>query len=67
MVSGFLDGVKDVAKLNDVSAPAAVTDVDAGARDVIDGTMAHGDVLRQFDLHRRRLLLDPAGLMATSD
>ncbi len=60
VVAGFLDRVEDVAELDHVAAPAAVADVDAGARHVVEGAVADGDALRQLDLHRRGLLLDAA-------
>ena len=45
VVAGLLDRVEDVAVLDDMAAPAAVADVDAGARHVVDGAMADGDGL----------------------
>ena len=60
MVAGFLDRVEDVAELDRVAAPAAVADVDARARHVVERAVADGDALRQLDLHRRGLFLDAA-------
>ena len=60
VVAGFQHRVKDVAVLDDVPAPAAVADVDARTRHVADRAVAHGDVLRHVDLHRRCLLFEPS-------
>ena len=43
VVAGFLDGVEDVAELDDVAAPATVADVDAGTRHVVDASNGDGD------------------------
>ena len=54
VVAGFQHGVEDVAELDEVAAPAAVADVDAGARHVVDRAMAHGDALRHARSARPR-------------
>ena len=50
VVAGLLDRVEDVAELDDVAAPAAVADVDARARHVVDAAMADRDLLGHRDL-----------------
>ena len=52
MVAGFLHGVENVAELDEVPAPSSFRDVDASARNVIEGAMPHGDSLRHGNLHR---------------
>ena len=47
VVAGFLDRIEDVAELDHVAAPAAVADVDAGPRHVVERAVANGDALRQ--------------------
>ena len=58
MIAGLLHGIEDVAVLDEMPAPAAVADVDAGSRRVVDRTMPDRDARRHGDLHSRRLLLD---------
>ena len=60
VVAGLLHRVEDVAELDDVAAPAAVADVDAGPRHVVDRAVADGDALRQVDLHAGGLFLHAA-------
>ena len=43
MIAGLLYGIEDVAVLDEMPAPAAVADVDAGSRLVIDLAMPDGD------------------------
>jgi hypothetical protein len=61
VVAGFLDRVKNIAKLDDVAAPASVADVDTGSGHVVNGTVAHGDVLREVEIDSSGLLFDAAG------
>ena len=58
MIAGLLHGVEDVAVLDEMPAPAAVADVDARSRSVVDRAMPHRDARCHRDLHSRRLLLD---------
>ena len=52
--------IEHVTKLDEMTAPAAIADVDARARHIINRAVSHGDPLRHGDLHRRGLLLKPA-------
>ena len=59
VIARFLDRVEDVAVLDDVSAPAAVADVDARAGHVVNGAMPHRDGHGHGDLDGGRLLFNP--------
>ena len=43
VVAGLEHGIEDIAPLDDMAAPAAIADVDPGARHAIDGAIAHRD------------------------
>ena len=53
VVAGLLDRVEDVAELDHVAAPAAVADVDARPRHVVERAVPDGDALRQCRSRRR--------------
>src|SRR5208282_4843791 len=61
VVTGLLHRVKNVAKFDDVPAPAAVADIDAGARHVVNRTVPDGDVPGEINFHARGLFLHAAG------
>ena len=52
MVARFLDHVPDTVALDEVAAPSAVVDIDAGSRPVMDGVVAHGDAVRHGNVDR---------------
>ena len=43
MVASFLHGVENIAVVDVVSTPAAISDVDSCTRDIVDGTMTDSD------------------------
>ena len=63
VIAGLEHGVEDIAKLDDMPAPATVTDVDTRAGCVVDRAMPHGDVHGHVDLHTRYLFLDPTDVV----
>ena len=60
MVTRFFNGVEDVAEFNHVPAPAAVTNIDAGARHIVNRTVPDGDPLGEVNFNPGGLFLHAA-------
>jgi hypothetical protein len=59
VIVGFLDGIEHIAAFDEVAAPAAVADVDAGPGTIVDRGVVHRDFGRHGYLHGCRLAFDP--------
>ena len=58
MIARFQHGVEGVAMLDQVTTPATIANVDAGADAIVDRAMPHGDAGGHADFDSRRLFLD---------
>ena len=63
VVARLLDGVEDIAELDGVAAPAAVAEIDARPRHVVDRAVPDGDSLGHVQRDARRLLLHLADVV----
>jgi hypothetical protein len=60
MVTCFQDRIEYITMLQYMSPKSTLTDIHAGTRDIINGTMGYGDPKGHGDLYRRGLLLGPS-------